>query len=458
MAQRETDRTRAAEWVGTGAGMLGAGVAGNALLDERLRRRGSAQLGLSAYRSVRRKPGGLSWKTHGPHLAGRAVTRGVQLAAVPVLATGVYGLATGRRTEKLRPGRDVVTPTLRSTVLADNLAKALTAREQRAVNAHKKTGQGLALVSGSLGVAALALRSPQGAKALSRRGVKAPALTRLAGREAAATRASDTLGVGAIGAGSVGSFNYARQQQLERRQYAVRKGLRLPDGRLVRMRSKLVRGGLGDAHHIQARIARQKVGQMDVAPQPHRGRTLVSKPGEVEWVAVNPDMRRKGIATAMWRHAERTGMRPLHSDNTSDEGAAWARAVGGGKVVRKGFLREHRDRISPDAERGYRTLRSQRNDATVSAAGSAALAGLSGTVLHSEWKNLSKPALALTAAGGVAAGYGAVRSGVTAARRQRRMDSIEAKGRARAKLGLYAPGRGRTPVDSTSAQARRYPS
>jgi hypothetical protein len=346
VAQRETDRTRAAEWVGTGAGMLGAGVAGNALLDERLRRRGSAQLGLSTYRSVRRKPGGLSWKTHGPHLAGRAVTRGVQLAAVPVLATGVYGLATGRRTEKLRPGRDVVKPTLRSTVLADNLAKALTAREQRAVNAHKKAGQGLALVSGSLGVAALALRSPQGAKALSRRGVKAPVLTRLAGREAAATRASDTLGVGAIGAGSVGSFNYARQQQLERRQYAVRKG----------------------------------------------------------------------------------------------------------------FLREHRDRISPDAERGYRTLRSQRNDATVSAAGSAALAGLSGTVLHSEWKNLSKPALALTAAGGVAAGYGAVRSGVTAARRQRRMDSIEAKGRARAKLGLYAPGRGRTPVDSTSAQARRYPS
>ena len=93
--------------------------------------------------------------------------------------------------------------------------KFLSPSESDRLSAHKKIGRGLALTSGTMGLTALGMRAPSGAKVLASRGVKVPG--RLVRAEAAATRHSNTLGIGAIGVGSMGSFNYAAQQKLERK-------------------------------------------------------------------------------------------------------------------------------------------------------------------------------------------------------------------------------------------------
>ena len=105
----------------------------------------------------------------------------------------------------------------------------LTQAEQRRLSGHKQAGRYLSLAGGTLGVSALALRAPEAARAASRfqRLRRMPALRRVAAKEPAATKASNTLGVAAIGTGAVGSFNYAAQQKLEREAVVpTRKSLR----------------------------------------------------------------------------------------------------------------------------------------------------------------------------------------------------------------------------------------
>jgi hypothetical protein len=124
-------------------------------------------------------------------------------------------------------------------------------------------------------------------------------------------------------------------------------------------------------------------------------------------------------------------------------------------MFEKSFLSRYRDRISPNAEAGYRHLRSERNENAASAIGNTSLAGLSAGVLAHEGHTLSRPAAALTGAGGLAAAYTALHSARTAKRRQTSMKKIEQKAHARAALGLYGPDRGKTPVDMSSARAKK---
>ena len=65
-----------------------------------------------------------------------------------------------------------------------------------------------------------------------------------------------------------------------------------------------------------------EVGRMELDPMAEDG-----QPHEIKDVAV--ELRRHGIATAMYRHAEQAGLRPVHSPNRTDRGDAWARSVGG---------------------------------------------------------------------------------------------------------------------------------
>ena len=56
--------------------------------------------------------------------------------------------------------------------------------------------------------------------------------------------------------------------------------------------------------------------------------------GRIEHISVNNDMRRQGIATAMWNRAhqlseERGIPAPQHSPIRTTEGDAWAKKVGG---------------------------------------------------------------------------------------------------------------------------------
>lgn len=56
--------------------------------------------------------------------------------------------------------------------------------------------------------------------------------------------------------------------------------------------------------------------------------------GEINDIRVAPEHQRKGVATAMYRMAQQLSgeygvLPPKHSDDRSDQGDAWARAVGG---------------------------------------------------------------------------------------------------------------------------------
>lgn len=60
-------------------------------------------------------------------------------------------------------------------------------------------------------------------------------------------------------------------------------------------------------------------------------RTGSRRPGEIHDLKVTEDHRRKGVATAMYNYAADSGIRPApkHSRERTDDGEAWAKAVGG---------------------------------------------------------------------------------------------------------------------------------
>jgi GNAT superfamily N-acetyltransferase len=71
------------------------------------------------------------------------------------------------------------------------------------------------------------------------------------------------------------------------------------------------------------------------------------RPGRVAELWVDPEHRRKGIATAMWNfanklHAEGTlNSAPVHSEDRTDKGDAFAKSVGGALPARaEGSIRE----------------------------------------------------------------------------------------------------------------------
>jgi len=151
---------------------------------------------------------------------------------LPLLAYGAYNAARAKPhpTEAVDPmtlGTDVVRHATYQDQIdrgRERVGKALTEGEKHRLDAQRAIGRTSSLVSGTLGLTALGLRAPGGARALANRGVKGARLVRLAGHEGRATGASNTLGIGAIGVGSAGSFNYAAQQKLERKR-DVSKGL-----------------------------------------------------------------------------------------------------------------------------------------------------------------------------------------------------------------------------------------
>ena len=224
--RQKVNRKRAVGQQITGGALMAGGATVNEVLDGRLRTRGSAPTVSALVRTAQGKAGGFTARTHVPHIAGKMASRGMQLASLPLMAAGTKNLISGKDTKPVHLTRDVVKPVFHYATLQDEVArgekqlnmkvtKLLDPTEQATLSRHKRVGRDLSLVSGTLGLTALGLRAPQAAAALERRGVKG--LTGLARHSKRATSASNTLGVGAIGIGSAGSFNYAAQQKLERK-------------------------------------------------------------------------------------------------------------------------------------------------------------------------------------------------------------------------------------------------
>lgn len=124
------------------------------------------------------------------------------------------------------------------------------------------------------------------------------------------------------------------------------------------------------------------------------------------------------------------------------------------------FLREHRDRISPEAEKGYRYLRRGRNDAAGASAlfGGLAAANVGSALYSRRAYGSGKLGTGMALANGIAAGYTgitAIDQGEKAYRWNSKMGKISAKGRERAAGGVY--GRGRVPMSPEVEKALLAP-
>jgi len=73
------------------------------------------------------------------------------------------------------------------------------------------------------------------------------------------------------------------------------------------------------------------------------GNLFCDHSGKVQSIQVEPEHRRKGVATAMWEHAQGLAEqgkvpKPKHSSDRSDQGDAWAKSVGGRRPRRVEFF------------------------------------------------------------------------------------------------------------------------
>lgn len=400
--------------------MIAAGSAGNYGLDRMLERKGVATPGRALAGELMR-PWKKDYKTklrgiHVPYSAGRVASTAVRSAGIPLAAYGAFNIVRpGDKVVRVRLKDDVLRPTLNAATglghaknARSALGKAdLTSRETDRLGRRKQVGRDLSIVGGTLGLGALALRAPEAARAVSRvpRVGRLRALKALAARDSAATKASNALGVAAIGVGSVGSFNYAAQQKLERKQVVKS----LYDGMVK---------GLGRVRVVE----RTKPGYVTVYDSKDVRRFMPES-------RVTPVPKRRAAAS------------------TPPPPPSYEQLTLFGKRDDR-FLRQYRDRISPEAERGYEYLRSGRNRKAADSALSAGFAGLSAGAGLSALRSGSKGWAALGGAGTALSGYSAVRNAKDAKRWDSRMGKIKAKARERAALGEYGRGR-QVPVGKT---------
>lgn len=406
--------------------MIAAGSAGNYGLDRMLERKGVATPGKALAGELMR-PWKKGYKTklrgiHVPYAAGRVASTAVRSAGIPLAAYGAFNIVRpGDKVVRVRLKDDVLRPTLNAATglghakhARSALGKAdLTSRETDRLGRRKQVGRDLSIVGGTLGLGALALRAPEAARAATRipRVGRLRALKALAARDSSATKASNALGVAAIGVGSVGSFNYAAQQKLERKQVVRGTGVEksLYDG-IVR--------GLGRVRVVER-----------------------TKPGYVT-VYDSKDVRRFMPESRVTPVPKRRA-----ASSTPPPPPSYEQMTLFGKRDDR-FLRQYRDRISPEAERGYEYLRAGRNRKAADSALSAGFAGLSAGAGLSALRSGSKGWAAVGGAGAALSGYSAVRNAKDAKQWDSRMGKIKAKARERSGSGEYGRGR-QVPVGKT---------
>ena len=237
-----SQRVPAAETAAVGGAMTVGGIAGNYGLDRMLKRKGVKTPGKALLSEVKR-----TWKRGSktslhpvqiPYVAGKIASRSLKTVGIPLAAYGSFNVVKpGERVVRINLKNDVIKPSLRaSTGLSPSmnakdsvrahrnreaLHKAdLSTKETDRLSRRKQQGRYISLTAGTLGLGALALRAPEIARAATRipKVKNLRSLKKLASYDVPSTKASNALGIAAIGLGSVGSFNYAAQQKLERKQ------------------------------------------------------------------------------------------------------------------------------------------------------------------------------------------------------------------------------------------------
>lgn len=196
-----------------GGTLLGVGANANYRADRMLRR--SGEPGLWDATKARKLT-----RTHGKLVGAKLGARSLQVTGLPLAAIGVTQIVKPEKNRKLDVKSDVVKPVIRNATFEDATKKGREhlskATEQEKIISSKKKARKLSEVSGALGLTALGLRSPEIAASIARKAPKTrKSLQKIIAKEPQYTKASNTLGIGAIGVGSIGSFNFARLQGLE---------------------------------------------------------------------------------------------------------------------------------------------------------------------------------------------------------------------------------------------------
>ena len=421
-----SDRRNAADYVAAGGALLGVSAATDGLVAYDRKRRGmDGPIRAASKRQFTRR--------HAGQVAAKLGGRAMFATGAPLAAYGGYKMVKpdGKPVPRLDPKRDVVKPVARGVALRDladeqerRFAKAELARtDQRRLVRRKNSGKNLSIAGGTLGLAALGLRAPEAARALT----KIPKLNRtplkqIAAKEPGATKASNALGIAAIGTGSVGSFNYASQQKIEAKQFKKNLG----DG---------IVSGIGRVRVLSSpkKDMFDVLDSRDVRRLVPRGRLVWAKQGTTasrkKKVVIENPVKYTAPAEKVAREAA-MNRRPLVPQQME---------LDFGKSDR--FLRGYGDRISPSAEQGYKYLKRGRNARAADTAVSVGFAGLSGGVGVHALKRGSKGWAAVGGAGAALSGISAARSGRDTARWNQKLGKIKAKGRERAAAGEFGPGR-----------------
>ena len=404
----EAESTRnSLEYVGAGAGLMGASFATDAVVNaDRKRRKMDGP--------IRAAVKGKFTRRHAGQVGAKVAGRAAFAAGAPLAAYGAYtALKPKEPTPRMNVKRDVVKPVASNLALkdlrdqqADRVGKAdLSQVDQKRLVRRKKLGRDLSIVGGTLGLAALGLRAPEAARALT----KVPKLNRtplkqLATKEPAATKASNTLGIAAIGSGAAGSFNYASQQKLEAKQFQKS----LPTEGVIR-----------------------GIGKVRVLGQHSKDHFMVLD---------NRDTRR------LVNRSRLTFTGGKKKPKTAEQ-----MTLPFGKSDR--FLRRYADRISPEAEAGYKYLKRGRNEGAAQAAVGTAAGGLTAAATGMALRDakrlgLKRPGGRLSAVlAGAGAGltawnaHAAVQGGKKAVRWNSKLKRIEATAKEREALGQYGRGR-----------------
>ena len=350
--------------------MIGGATAANMGLDRMLERKGVPKPPKAAWNEAKRLVRGKGVRAahplHAPYMTGKVATASLRTVGIPLAAYGAFNLISpGDKVARVRIKDDVVKPTLRTATgvsqarqahgrikanrqrrrAAEQVGKSqLTDREDKSLQRRKQAGRNISLAAGTMGLGALALRAPELVRVTGKipRVGKIAALQRVARHERGATKTSNALGTVAIGTGSIGSFNYATQQKLERKKFAkslVAPGVWKPASalsvaeRVVVRNARLHRTGEPSTVHARRRPKQPKrfVRESDKAVFRNGGYM-----GNGRYSGIGPKDERQMITP------------------------------GKGFIVGKRddkFLRDHADRVSPQAEKGYRYLREGRNEA-----------------------------------------------------------------------------------------------
>lgn len=362
-------------------------------------------------------------------------------------------------------------------------ATALPRAEREQLVRRKKKARMISQTAGALGLSALALRVPQGTKVATLHTpslrVK-PGVRRMLELEPKATSLSNALTTVGAGVGATGSFNFAgiQRQEAKAEEKSLRKSYetstrRRQSGETLAFGAGAVGlgaagagvtaakwtpsdkvAGIKDAIDRSVSAVRSNAEGMGRGRPTLTARALSSPTGRnlgSQYVKLSQLARKypgasAAAAVGLKGAAVASGVKAWHARSESS-GASYEiadrRIRQRRRKVAKAddrFLRQYRERISPDAERGYEYLRAGRNNARAQTLGWGALTA--GSVAGVPGLMRKHPVLAgASAASAGASSYLTAQQGGKARRWERRMSKIRARAYQRERDGQFGRGR-----------------